>query len=213
MSQRRKKGKPAKHKRGKAQPPKRKTALGVTWNKDHESWELAHPRCARSRSEDIEEVEVMVAAGEFDVATDELRWLLNDCSDFIDAHRLLGELAIEEEDWPLARGHLGYCYDIAMAALKGAGVEGPLSNEVPANTGLLSATLSFAGVLCRLEKSDTARSVLRQLLKWDPKDALGAAEALAELDRPPSLQTPGGELTLVELLPPRRRSAGPDEPS
>lgn len=213
MSQRRKKGNTAKHKRGERQPPKRKTALDVTWNHDQQSWEVVHPRCARNRTEDIEEVESMIAAGEFDVATDELRWLLNDCSDFIDAHRLLGELAIEKEDWPLARGHLGYCYDIAVAAMNSAKDKGPLSNVLPANAGLLSATFSFAGVLCRLDKLETARSVLQQLLKWDPSDPRGAREALAEIDRPSGLQTPQGELPLVELWPPKKRPARPDDPS
>lgn len=213
MSQQRKKGEPAKLKKGKDQPPKRKMALHAAWNQEIQSWELVHPRCARDRAEDIEEVEAMVAAGEFDVAMDELRWLLNDCPDFIDAHRLLGELAIEEEDWPLSRGHLGYCFDIAKAAMNAAGAEGPLSNELPANAGLLSATFSFAGVLCRLEKVEMARTVLQQLMKWDQCNALGAREAMSVLERPSSVQTPAGELPLVELFPPKKRAEGTDEPS
>ena len=36
----------------------------------------------------------MLAAGENEVARDELRWLLDGCPDFIAAHRMLGELAL-----------------------------------------------------------------------------------------------------------------------
>lgn len=202
MSGRGKKHKAGKQRGGGGQPPKRKTALGVRFVEQARSWEIVHPRCARDRAEDIKEVEAMIEAGEIDVATDELRWLLSDCADFIDAHRLLGELAIEAEDWPLARGHLGYCYDIARAALAGGKANGPLSNEREANRGLLSATFLFAGVMCRLEKEKTARSVLQQLLTWDPNDPFGAAEALAELDRPQGQNTLSDGTTLVELLPP-----------
>ena len=73
-------------------------------------YELVHPRCAVERADDLEEVRKMIDAGEVDVAVDELRWLLSGCSDFVDAHRLLGELALSENDLPLARAHFGYAY-------------------------------------------------------------------------------------------------------
>lgn len=202
MSGRGKKRKAGKRRGGGGNSSNRKTALGARWLDELQSWEIVHPRCARDRAEDIEEAEAMIEAGESDVAIDELRWLLTDCSDFIDAHRLLGEMAVEDEDWPLARGHLGYCYDIANAALANAGAKGPLPHEREANRGLLSATFLFAGVLCRMEKEKTAKAVLRQLLEWDPGDALGAADALAELERPPGQSAMSDGTTLVELLPP-----------
>gem|GEM_PF-1941556 len=183
----------------------RKTALRVQWIEDCHGWELVHPRCVRKRAEDIEEVELMIGAGEFDVATDELRWLLEDCSDFIDAHRLLGEIALEGEDWPLARAHLGYCYDIGSAAMNAAGAVGPLSQNLSSNRGLLLATYLFAGVLYRLDKRKTAKSVLRRLLEWDPKDPLGATELLIAIQQPPYPTSPDSDLPLVELKPVERQ--------
>ena len=66
--------------------------LGVQRSTDGRSWVLVHPTCVRERAEDLDEVRAMIEAEEFDVATDELRWLLTDCPEFIAAHALLGEL-------------------------------------------------------------------------------------------------------------------------
>ncbi len=210
MSGRKKKRRSGKKQHGGNKSSQRKTTLRVQWIEDCQSWALVHPRCARDRADDIEEVQRMIAEGESDVAIDELRWLLTDCSDFIDAHRLLGELAIDVEDWPLARGHLGYCFDIGSAALGAAGSDGPLSHDLPTNRGLLAATYLFAGVLHRLEKRKTSRSVLRQLLAWDPNDPLGVGELLSEIDRPPGLTAPGSGLPLVELKSPEWKPGDDD---
>src|SRR5687768_609618 len=76
-------------------------------------WVLVHPRCTRECAEDLEEVRAMIAAGEFDVATDELRWLVSTCSDMIEGHYLLGKLAAEAAvDLQLARGHFGFGYQL-----------------------------------------------------------------------------------------------------
>ena len=61
----------------------------------------------------------MMEAGEVDIAIDELRWLLSGCSDFIEAHRLLGELALAENDLPLARAHFGYAYSLYVSSIAG----------------------------------------------------------------------------------------------
>ena len=82
-------------------------------------------RAARDRQEDLEEVRKMLDAGEVEVATDECRWLLNGCSDCLEAHRLLGEIALAENDLPLARGHFGYAYRLGEQALDRAGCRGP----------------------------------------------------------------------------------------
>ena len=51
------------------------------------------------------------------MAIDELRWLLEVCRDMIEAHFLLGKLAVEaEHDVPLARGHFGYAYQLGVKA-------------------------------------------------------------------------------------------------
>ena len=64
------------------------SSKGVTVRRtaDGRGWALVHPREARDRAEDLEEVAAMIEVGELDVALDELRWLLSDCSEFIAAH-------------------------------------------------------------------------------------------------------------------------------
>src|SRR5687768_16906645 len=99
-----------------------KSAVSVRQVPGREAWELVHPRCARVRAEDVEEVEAMLAAGEDEVARDELRWLLDGCPHFITAHRMLGELALAENDVQLARGHSGFAYQIGTKALPPSGL-------------------------------------------------------------------------------------------
>ncbi len=60
----------------------------------------------------------MVAAGETEIARDELRWLLSECHDFLAAHKLLGDLALADNDVRLARGHFGYAYQIGLKAIE-----------------------------------------------------------------------------------------------
>src|SRR5204862_2589681 len=68
---------------------------------------LLEPITAADRKEDIEEVRNMIASGELEIARDELLYLVGDCRGFLEAHNLLGELALEEGDVPLAQGHFG----------------------------------------------------------------------------------------------------------
>lgn len=131
--------------------------------------------------DDIEEVQHMVAAGETEVALDELRWLLNGCGDFVDAHRLLGELALLENDPKLARGHFGYAFEIGMAAIHAAGSPAPFSYTRPANQAFLECGKGLAHCLKAIEKPALARDILQELLRLDPSDPLGAKEMLAEL--------------------------------
>ena len=60
-------------------------------------WVLSHPRAVRDCAEDLEEVRALIAAGEADVAVDELRWLVETCAEMIEAHFLLGKLAVEPD--------------------------------------------------------------------------------------------------------------------
>ncbi len=55
--------------------------LGVRRTTDGRSWVFVHPRCARDTAEDLEEVRLMIDAGEHVIALDELRWLLADCAE------------------------------------------------------------------------------------------------------------------------------------
>jgi hypothetical protein len=114
----------------------------------------------------------MIAAGEHEIARDELRWLLEGCSDNIAAHELLGELALQEDDIPLARGHFGYAYQIGMKAFRQAGMPAPLMIESPANQAFYSAGKGLVHCLIKLDKRDLAADVVEFLLHCDPRDPL-----------------------------------------
>lgn len=148
-------------------------------------WELVHPRCALERTDDLEEVHNMIAMGEAEVAIDELRFLLDGCTDFIAAHRLLGEIALGESDLPLARGHFGYAFTIGKKAIKKAGVTGPLPYGRESNQAFYEAGKGLAYCLSQLGKREMAREVVDDLLRYDPSDPLGVRGLL---DAPP--QTP-----------------------
>ncbi len=153
--------------------PRPPSAVSVRPVAGRDAWELVHPRCARVRVEDMEEVEAMVAAGEPEVARDELRWLLQGCSEFIAAHRLLGELALEANDLTLARAHFGYAYQIGQRALPPQGLPGPLPYDVPANQAFLESAKGLAWSLRQLGEHTLAQQVIQKLLAWDPSDPLG----------------------------------------
>lgn len=161
--------------------PPRPTTLRVRRAPGQNAWELVHPSCARTRAEDIDEVRNMIDAGETEIAIDELRWLLNGCGDFVDAHRLLGELALLESDFALARGHFGYGYEIGMSAIQAQPGAGPFPYSRPANQSFLEAAKGLAFCLQQLEKPALAREVLETMLRLDPTDPLGAGKMLASL--------------------------------
>jgi hypothetical protein len=143
---------------------------------------FVHPRCARDRAEDLEEVQAMVDAGEFDIATDELRWLLSGCPEFIAAHRLLGELALAaSEDVPLARGHFGAGYQVGLTALRRAKMPSPLLYAEPANKPFFEAGRGLAWCLEKLAKPEMAEEVVETLVRLDPSDPLRARSMLDEL--------------------------------
>ncbi|MEX2118563.1 MAG: hypothetical protein WD847_03060 [Pirellulales bacterium] len=167
------------------QPQGRRGALKIRRRGSENAYELVHPRCAQERLDDLEEVRQMIDAGELEIATDELRWLLNGCSDFVAAHRLLGELAMEQRDVKLARAHFGYAYDIGLSALPPAGLPGPLPYRVPANQAFLEAAKGLAWCLHELGQHEQALSVLDQLLSCDPSDPLGVRTWLQTWQPPP----------------------------
>ena len=152
---------------------RRRTALRVRRRPGEKAWELVHPRCALERGDDLEEVQQMLNAGETEIALDELRWLLNGCSDFVAAHRLLGELALADGDLRLARGHFGYAYEIALSAFTPRGLDGPLPYRLASNRAFFEAVKGLAWCLHELDKTKLARRVIDQLLELDPTDPLG----------------------------------------
>jgi hypothetical protein len=143
-----------------------------------EAWELVHPRCARDRAEDLEEVRKMLNAGEVDVAMDECRWLLQGCSDCLEAHRLLAEIALGQNDLPLARGHFGYGYRLGEQALERAGSQGPLPYRLPANQGFLECAKGLAWCVKEMGKREMAAEVITTALRCDPSDPLGVKNLL-----------------------------------
>jgi hypothetical protein len=146
-----------------------------------EAWELVHPRCARDRALDLEEVRKMLDAGELDVAMDECRWLLQGCSDCLDAHRILGEIALELNDLPLARGHFGYAYYMGLKAINAAGNPAPLPYALAANQGFFESGKGLIWCLKQLHKPEMASEVIEQLVRCDPSDPLGITK-LADND-------------------------------
>ena len=156
--------------------PRTGIEVSVRKAKGEDAWELVHPRCAVERQDDLEEVAQMLEEGEIDVATDELRWLLSDCSDFIDAHKLLGMLALSDQsDLTLARGHFGFAYQCGIKALRKAGNPAPLPHRLPANQSFFEAGKGLAHCLGALGKPTMAREVIDQLLRLDSTDPLGLA--------------------------------------
>jgi hypothetical protein len=133
---------------------------------------FVHPRCVRDTAEDLEEVRLMIDAGEHEIALDELRWLLADCAENIAAHVLLGELAAAAGDFPLARGHYGAGYQLGIQTLRRAGMPKPLLYSQPANRAFFEAGRGLIGSLEKLSKSAMANEVVATILELDPSDPL-----------------------------------------
>ncbi len=135
-------------------------------------WELLHPRCALERTDDIQEVETILAAGENEVAMDELRWLLSGCSDFIQAHRMLGELALAAGDLSLARGHFGFAFHAGAKAWKKAGKPSPLPYRRQANRDFFESGKGLVHCLQQAKKRQMVQEVVEVMLACDPTDPL-----------------------------------------
>ena len=106
------------------------------------------------------------------MAVDELRWLLEGCRGLLEAHRLLGEVALGDNDLALARGHFGYAYELGMAAIPRDGLPGPLPYVQPANQPLFEAGKGLAWCLMQQGEADVAAGVVERLLALDPSDPL-----------------------------------------
>lgn len=165
--------------RGKGDKPR--SSVKVQLAPGGQAYELVHPPCVRERSDDLAEVQSMLAVGETEVAVDELRWLLEDCRDFIAAHKLLGETAAADENLKLARAHFGFAYDLGFGALPAKGLTHPLPYSLAANQAFLESAKGLAWSLIQLGQPAQAREVLEQLLACDPSDPLGARDLLAGL--------------------------------
>jgi hypothetical protein len=158
------------------------SGLSLRRSTDGRSWMLVHPRCVRDRAEDLDEVRAMIEAGEFDVALDELRWLLSDCPEFIAAHALLGELAAAmNDDLSLARGHFGAGYQLGLQTLRRAKMPRPLLYSQPANRPFFEAGRGLVWTLEKLGRRDMADEIVETLLQLDPTDPLHVKALVDEL--------------------------------
>jgi hypothetical protein len=168
---------------GQGKPSRRASGVGVARARSGQGWVLTHPPCVREAAEDLEEVRAMIAAGETDVAVDELRWLVSACTEMIEAHFLLGKLAAETAgDLPLARGHFGFGYELGAKAIARAGNAAPLAALHPANRPFFDAGRGLAWCLNELDKRDIALEVLAELLRCDPTDPLGLRGWIDEIN-------------------------------
>lgn len=162
-----------------AEPSRKKLPppAGVSLRKvaGENAWEFVHPRCVHERRDDMDEVYAMLAAGEDEIAQEELRWLLEGCADFIEAHRVLGEIALAAGDLNLARAHFGYAWHIGLKAMPAKGPAGPLPYSRPANRAFHEAGKGLAHCLNELGRRDLAADVVRRLLLCDAADPLGVA--------------------------------------
>ncbi len=117
----------------------------------------------------------MLEAGEIDVAVDELLWLLSGCDVLLEAHKMLGEIAVADGDLQLARGHFGYAYELGLGAL-GKGTGGVLPYARPANQPFFQAGKGLAWCLEQQGEAGLAAEVVQRLLALDPTDPLGLKE-------------------------------------
>ncbi len=143
-----------------------------------DAYELVFPPSVRRREADMEEVRRMLEAGETDVAVDELRWLLADCEPLLEAHRLLGEAALSDGDFALARVHFGYAFELGLKAIGREGPPGPMPYARPANRAFLESGKGLAWCLWKQGRADAAREVVGRLLRFDPSDPLRLGEML-----------------------------------
>ena len=131
-------------------------------------YELVHPPCVGRRAEDLEEVHRMLDAGEADVAIDELRWLLSGCHPLLEAHRLLGQIAMADNDLPLARAHLDYAYQLGWQAARRRALDGILAQRQVANREFFKAGFGLVECLNLLDETAAADKIVKELAALDP---------------------------------------------
>ena len=115
----------------------------------------------------------MIAAGEAEIARDELVWLLSECPDFLEAHVHLGLLALEDDDPKLARGHFGRAWELCLKALDAAGSPRPVPYDLAGNRSFHEAAKGLVHCLVALRRLPLARGVCGRIGPLDPADPLG----------------------------------------
>lgn len=121
---------PSGRRQGRARPSGSRLAIQPV---EGVGFEIVHPPCVEEVQLDYEEALAAWQAGEPEEARDMLRFALEGCRDNLWIHAALGRLALEEmKDLELARGHLGYGYELALRAFP-SGFDGPLPPDREAN--------------------------------------------------------------------------------
>ncbi len=159
-------------------------------------WAIVPPLSAEEMSDDIAEVHEMLEHGELEIATDELRFLLSTCPELLEAHVLLGQIALETDDTKpadieLARGHFGYAFQLGEKALTAASCPGPLLGAEPTNAPWHEAARGLAWCLEKQGQRAMADQVAATVRKFDPSDPAQVAAMLDDLR--------AGGLPIVEL--------------
>jgi hypothetical protein len=157
------------------------SGLSVRRSTDGRGWVFVHPREVRDRAEDLEEVELMIESGELEIALDEVRWLLSDCPEFIAAHVMLGEVAREMGDLPLARGHYGAGYQLGLQTLRRAKWPKPLLYSQLANQPFFLAGQGLTWTLEKFSKPEMAEEIVATLTELDSSDPLHLRSMLDEM--------------------------------
>lgn len=147
---------------------------------DGTSYELVFPASVHARDDDMEEVRAMLKADETEIAVEELRWLLGGCHELLEAHQLLGKIAVEAGDRELARAHLGYAFQLGADALPRSGLDRPLPHANPANRAFHEAGAALVRILLDLEETNKAKEVALQLLALDPADPQGLKSVIEQ---------------------------------
>ena len=115
----------------------------------------------------------MLAAGESEIARDELVWLLSECPDFLEAHVHLGLLALEDDDPKLARGHFGRAWELCLRVLEAAGEVRPVPCALAGNRPFHEAAKGLVHCLVETGRQPLAKNVCARILPLDPADPLG----------------------------------------
>lgn len=174
--------------------------IPLKWKSFPDGLVLQEPFCAMERREDLEEVDTMIAGEEYEIARDELLYLVADCRAFFAAHNLLGELALLDENIGVARGHFGFVIETVSR-----GLPPRYTGRIPARRGynrhIFQAGKQLARCLVALDDLKAAGDVLKQLVAWDSSER--EVRALLEEWRELTNRTPEGRPLVQLSLAPR----------
>ena len=169
-------------------------------------WAFVAPDCACERELDLEDAIHMREKQEEEIARDELLYLVADCHGFMAAHNLLGEMALEQSDVKLARGHYGFSYENGLKSIP-LGFSGRLPVDQGYNAPFFDAGHGLARCLVALGRIEEAEKVLRKLAQLDPSEPdtqslLSQLEEYKAGSAPSTIVSSGGLLPIITNIGP-----------